>query len=132
MSYEWFNIEVHGRGRDVMSSVPVKFKLTQTHLTLLSKANVQWQDDETGAPEIDPKRPYGNSSVARDVAEILNLPIPNDETSADAYDKFEEEMLALHKETTVALQIVLSNLPELATPGIYVCDAYSIKWRRLQ
>ena len=32
---------------------------------------VQWRDCEYGAPEINPKRPYGNSSVELDICEIL-------------------------------------------------------------
>jgi hypothetical protein len=39
------------------------FKLTDEHLKLLRRFNVGWQDSESGAPEIDPKRPYGNSAV---------------------------------------------------------------------
>jgi len=131
--YEVFDMDKHGRGRDASPNVNAKFTLKAEHLTLLQHAYVQWQDDETGAPEIDPKRPYGNSSVSRDVADILGLPQPDyDTTSADDYDKWENEMLALHKETTVALQIVLANLPEAVTPGVYVCEEYTIKWRRLQ
>lgn len=131
--YQQFDMDKHARGRSACPNVDAKFTLKVEHLVLLKLAWVQWQDDETGAPEIDPKRPYGNSNVAQDVAEALDLPTPDyDTTSADDYDKWQEEMLALHKETTVALQIVLANLPEAATPGVYVCDEYTIKWRRLQ
>jgi len=48
-----------------------QFELKQEHLTLLKKANVGWQDCEFGAPEINPKRPYGNSGVLEDMFEIL-------------------------------------------------------------
>jgi hypothetical protein len=33
--------------------------------------NVGWHNCEAGAPQIDPKRPYGNSDVEHDIAEIL-------------------------------------------------------------
>jgi len=73
-----------------------KFTLTKTHLKLLRRFEVGWQDCEFGAPEIDPKRPYGNSDVEEDMREILpELPL-ND-----------EECCSLHKETQNALQIVL-------------------------
>lgn len=49
----------------------VLFVLTEDHLKLLAKSYWQWQDCETGAPEMDPKRPYGNSDVAGDIREIL-------------------------------------------------------------
>lgn len=50
-----------------------RFELTRDHLKLLRNAYVGWHDCETGAPRIDPKRPYGNQRVALDVAEILGI-----------------------------------------------------------
>jgi len=77
----------------------VTFLLREEHLRLLQECYVQWQDDESGAPEIDPKRPYGNSDVAQDVAEILSV--------GDQDRK--EDMLEWHRETELALQIILST-----------------------
>lgn len=65
---------------------------------LLKRAYVGWEDSETGAPCINPKRPYGNSDVAEDVREILDIPL----TDAEA--------LELHKMTESVLQDVLKNL----------------------
>lgn len=65
---------------------------------LLKHANFQWNDCETGAPEIDPKRPYGNSNVEDDVREILDLPNLTDETAME-----------IHKDTLPALQELLSQ-----------------------
>ncbi len=48
-----------------------EFTVTDDHLTLLQHMYIGWQDCEYGAPEVDPKRPYGNSGVATDIAEIL-------------------------------------------------------------
>ena len=45
-------------------------RLTEQHITLLRNACVYWEDCETGAPGIDPKRPYGNSGVASDVTDL--------------------------------------------------------------
>lgn len=42
---------------------------------LLRHSIVGWQDAETGAPGINPKRPYGNSDVVRDIRKILGLDI---------------------------------------------------------
>ena len=36
-----------------------EFWLKEEHIKLLRAAYVQWNNCETGAPEIDPKRPYG-------------------------------------------------------------------------
>ena len=95
-----------------------EFTLTQDHVTLLRAMYVGWQDCETGAPEIDPKRPYGNSDVARDVAEMLGW-ITSE--AVDENDGLSEAMIdkaeALHQETAIALQIVLST--GCFTPGKY-------------
>lgn len=50
-------------------------EITNDHLKLLEKVYWQWQDAEYGAPEIDPKRPYGNSDVENDIAELLGWKI---------------------------------------------------------
>jgi len=40
---------------------------------LLRSANLSWDDCEYGAPQIDPKRPYGNSNVPDDIREKLGM-----------------------------------------------------------
>ena len=88
-----------------------RFTLTAQHILLLQRAYIGWHDCETGAPEIDPKRPYGNSYVAGDVAEILGIEL-NDNEDALGYDEqaleaSRDNLLKLHGETLTALQIVL-------------------------
>ena len=83
-----------------------KFILSEDHLKLLRAACVGWQDWETGAPEIDPKRPYGNSGVAEDVCRILGWPRPY-EAETDEAEALDARALAFHRETETALQIVL-------------------------
>jgi hypothetical protein len=51
-----------------------EFTVTDEHLRLLRRAHVFWDEAEFGAPSIDPKRPYGNSDVRGDMAEILDVP----------------------------------------------------------
>jgi hypothetical protein len=75
------------------------FKFTEDHIKLLKRMYVGWQDDEYGAPEIDPKRPYGNSQVEADMVDILG-----DEWCAE---KDAEYLKELHRGTQTALQIVL-------------------------
>lgn len=84
---------------------PMRFTLTADHIRLLRAASVCWEDCEAGAPAIDCKRPYGNSYVAGDVAELLNWATPDD----DLTDAQRTRALALHDETEVALQIVLTT-----------------------
>lgn len=100
--------------------------LTEQHVALLRRAYVGWQDRETGAPEINPKRPYGNSSVEQDVAEILGVAF-NEEHGLSERERI--RLLALHRETERALQIVLKC--GTFEPGLYVCeDNYHENWMR--
>ena len=105
---------------------PKRFTLTEEHVALLRRMIVNWQDDETGAPEIDPKRPYGNSNVALDVAEIL---FPFSVASGELNQEQEERMLARHRETETALQVVLAagtfEPGEYVTSGDYKRDWHS-------
>ena len=104
-----------------------EFTLTEEHIKLLSKMVVGWQDCEFGAPEINPKRPYGNSSVILDMAEILGMEsmvCPHCDTPLEEQD--EDKLNDLHKETETALQIVLST--QSFKPGKYVVDRYKHDW----
>ncbi len=96
-----------------MGLMPMRFTLTDEHVELLRNMWVVWQDCETGAPEIDPKRPYGNSNVARDVAETLGWI----EDGGELDDDDAERAMTLHRETATALQIVLCV--GRFEPGVY-------------
>jgi len=93
------------------------FELTQLHIDMLRAMNVQWQDCEYGAPEIDPKRPFGNSYVDGDLLELF--------PGCDI-----EHLRQVYKQTHIALQIVLSTLSfEL---GTYTCGKYDTDWKKVQ
>ena len=102
------------------------FTVTDEHLALLRRAYVVWEPIEFGAPAIDGKRPYGNSDVHADIAEILGVPYNQeaDEQPEGVIDRFE----ILHAGTGVALQIALAT-GEFRT-GRYERDKYRINWRR--
>ena len=107
------------------------FTLTEQHLKLLRRFCVRWQDCETGAPEIDPKRPYGNSAVMDDICEILTGETIGctDSKREELTDEEAERYEVLHRETETALQIVLAT-GQFKT-GKYECEAYSIEWKRI-
>lgn len=111
-----------------------QFVLREDHIKLLRRAYVEWDDCETGAPAINPKRPYGNSSVAMDVAKILGVAIPDeDEDGAKAWRQWQNEtrgkMLEIHRETETALQVVLSA--GTFEPGTYrLRSEYGHDWQR--
>jgi hypothetical protein len=102
------------------------FTITENHLRLLKNMYVDWDDCEFGAPEINPKRPYGNSDVENDIAEIINLKKSKDnvedydkEEASEYSDKSEyledlewneetqKKLYYLHREMQIVLQIVL-------------------------
>jgi hypothetical protein len=115
---------------DVISDVK-QFTVTDEHLRLLRRAYVGWDEIEFGAPEIDAKRPYGNSNVYGDIAEILGL------VDGAWQDEVEEDwpppelkwrFLRLHVETAIALQIALATGEFRAGP--YVRGSEHNTWKR--
>lgn len=105
------------------------FLLTTDHLKLLRRANISWNGCEYGSPGIDPKRPFGNSSVNLDIAEILGWEEPSKDVGdgyfetdyeSPAYPAFEKRCRAIHSELETALQIVVrfAGLLEVK-PGLY-------------
>lgn len=101
------------------------FTLTENHLKLLRRMNVGWQDAEYGAPEIDPKRPYGNSDVELDIAEILGWEVDEDGLSEFQSNSARE----LHEEMATALQVVLFT--GKFKSGVYKREGYSNIWTEL-
>jgi len=99
------------------------FQLTKEHIDLLTKAVVSWSDCEFGAPCIDPKRPYGNSDVLSDLAEILGFegkvcPHCGEPIEEDDNDLPVSELEQTHRETAIALQIILDT--QSFKPGLYL------------
>ena len=88
--------------------------VTEDHLKLLRHAHVNtWDPGEYfGAVAVNPKRPYGDSYVTRNIAEILDAPDENweyeDGETAGLTDEGEERFTRLHIETMAALQVVLA------------------------
>jgi hypothetical protein len=83
------------------------FTLTADHIKLLRNMAVTWDPTESGAPTIDPERPYGSKDLDRDIRQITGIS-----------DKRRREKL--HQDMLPALQI-LAELGELP-PGTYSCD----------
>lgn len=96
------------------------FTLTNDHIKLIRNFYVSWQDAEGGAPEINPKRPYGNSNIVYDVHEILN----GVQTEyVELTGEQETYYFNLHRETETALQIILNT--GQFVPGLYaLVDPY--------
>lgn len=95
-----------------------QFTLTQAHIKLLKSMYVDFYDYAyDGAPAVDIKRPYGNGDVVGDIYEILyGEELPEDEYGERDYS-LAEELMKLHAETGVALQICMCTLS--FEPGTY-------------
>jgi len=106
-----------------------KFTLTEDHIKLARRMQVGYDEyTEFGAPEIDPKRPYGNSAVENDMHEILTgetiglIDSNRDELNRDEESHYQ----SLHREMETALQIILAA--GTFEPGEYRAPAYSTRW----
>ena len=113
------------------------FEIKEEHLKLLKRAYVSWDNCEFGAPAINCKRPYGNSDVLSDIAEIINFKPKieynedEDEDEDEVYFSPEEEkyLKSIHKETKMALQIILA-VGKFEIGG-YESDKYGDNWKKV-
>lgn len=105
--------------------------VTENHLRLLKNLYIGWDDTEFGAPCIDPKRPFGNSNVFSDMAEILGFELADDEKQPDLYRKQCDSLLKGYYELQDCLQILCTNLK--LESGKYVLEnEYDVKnWRKV-
>lgn len=94
-----------------------EFFVKPDHIKLMKASNVRWEECEFGAASIDCKRPYGNSSVYEDIAELLGITRSEESEYTDSQLDF---MAELHAETETCLQILLSTLS--LKVGKYVLD----------
>jgi len=88
-----------------------EFELRQEHLDLLKETWIDWDDCEFGAPCIDPKRPYGNSDVYTDVAQIIKMSKANFDEDDGWSESAKDYMLDLHNQILIAVQILLHCHP---------------------
>ena len=101
------------------------FTITEQHLKLLQRMNVDWNDDYYGAPAINAKRPYGNGDVVDDIMDILGLNV----WKAPLTEMLRCKILDLHQETKLALQICLAT--QSFKPGKYVAPDYTNDWAKV-
>ena len=117
---EWKDLDELLKQAENLNDIKGKiFEVTEEHLKLLKHSHVMWRASEYGAPMIDPKRPYGNTSVESDIAEILGW----DKEDSQRAEK-------LHRELETVLQIVL--VTQTFEPGLYnIRNEYTTDWIKL-
>ena len=87
------------------------FELKQEHLTLLKQSCWGWNDCEYGAPGMDCKRPFGNSGVDTDLAEILSKTSPKCPHCGELLDTtVQQKNEAIYKELLNALEVICHTL----------------------
>ena len=87
----------------------LKFIVTHDHLKLLQRMWIGWEDCEYGAPAVNCKRPYGNSDVEGDIAEILGWEYEEDDWNGMP-NSLREKAEKIHREMKTVLQILVVNL----------------------
>lgn len=101
-----------------MTTTPTTFTLTEQHIKLVRAMYVEMLDSSYGkSPAVNCKRPYGNSFIPGDVAEILGIDLVED-GSGDFDQSTIDGLMAIHNETGLALQIILCT--GSFEPGAYV------------
>lgn len=114
-----------------MRTTPQSFTVTEDHVKLLQRMYVQWNDSGYyGAPAIGLKRPYGNSDVLDDIAEIVGYK-PTFDREGDLRDEDEEHLLKLHRETEVVLQILLQNPLDFQVGKYQRSTIYGIDYKKV-
>lgn len=79
-----------------MSEFPSRYgdpiELTDEHERLAARLYIRWDDEmEWGGPAVDFKRPFGNSDMPGDVAEILQWDVDEDDgLTVDQYERAHE------------------------------------------
>jgi hypothetical protein len=109
LQLRWFSALTDTRALFDVVHDAMEFTVTEDHLRLLQRGYVWWDETEFGAPQIDPKRPYGNSDVLDDIAEILDVPEDDWRAGEEGNPTVDAEwrFLRIHVETAIALQIAL-------------------------
>lgn len=107
------------------------FTITSDHIKLLKNAHIGWDDCEFGAPAIDCKRPYGNSYVFGDIADILGIEREPDEYGdLEFSDEQESYMLKVHSELQTVLQILTQTCD--IHHGVWKYDRNECKWEKVR
>lgn len=103
-----------------------EFTVTEDHLKLLRRFNIRWrQGGYLGAPAVDEKRPYGDSDILQDVAEILGWDYDEEEGLPEAQSA---EAIRLHQGMADVLEIIIHT--ESFTAGRYVQLGWGERWKR--
>jgi hypothetical protein len=100
------------------------FLVTSKHLALAKRLSIIWYDRENGGPGADIVRPYGNSGLISDIAEIIGYPLPEGDACFSA--AAEHYLEGLHRDMHIVLQIILHTRQVKA--GVYKKPSLTDDW----
>ena len=100
------------------------FLLTSEHLALAKCLHIVWYDKGNGGPGASTMRPYGNSDMLFDIAEIIGYDQPED--GEDFSLTTERYLRGLHRDMQLVLQIILHT--GQMEPGMYKKPGLTEDW----
>ena len=105
-------------------------EVTQAHLRLLPRLQFGWLSYVgDGAPGVVPRRPFGNSDIERDAAEILGIVPEGEEIDRGVRELSLDqryEVVRLYVETLICLEILIGTCQ--ISPGFYVRSQPGNRW----
>ncbi|HNB52266.1 MAG TPA: hypothetical protein PK530_10005, partial [Anaerolineales bacterium] len=108
------------------------FTVTPTHLAMLKRLSFHhdWGDYYLGGAYVSHRRPYGNSDIYGDIAELAGLPQPDWDEGEDWAETQIQQMLGLHYDMTQVLNLAVEMYPEPLTPGLYARKSPIWPWQK--
>lgn len=109
------------------------FTVTPAHLTLLKRLSFvhDWGDYYVGGAAVSRRRPYGNSDIYGDLAELAGIPEPNWDEGEDWTEPQIQHMLGLHYDMAQVLNLAVEMYPEPLTPGLYARKSPLWPWLKM-
>lgn len=109
------------------------FTVTPAHLAMLKRLSFvhDWGDYYLGGAAVSRRRPYGNSDLYGDLAELAGIPAPNWDAGEDWTEPQIQHMLGLHYDMAQVLNMAVERYPEPLTPGLYARKSPLWSWLKM-
>ena len=104
----------------------IVFNVTENHIKLIKKLNINYFEGELCVSIIDMKTPFGSKNMHQDMAEILNIKMPDKETKPEKYEQTIESLKRGFSELRYCIQILCQTLS--LKKGTYASSDYGFSW----
>lgn len=99
-----------------------RLKVEQHHIDLLKLMYIDMNYGDGCGPGCNTKRPYGNSDICRDIANVLDY--DDEDLTSEQYDV----IWKVHEEMVCVLQILCDNCEDGIKLGVYESSEYD-EWK---